>query len=108
MKINYMLLKTTECLSMSLIAHKKGGFFVSLAVWNCFWLVPACYILFRIVPLFTNEKSQNIVTCIFIINQLHADIITQWDSFFTLKIGASSSNYKARQLLLQRGAIITK
>ena len=41
-KIEYMLSKTIECLSMSLVAHKEGGFFffVLLVVWSCFWLVP--------------------------------------------------------------------
>ena len=67
--------------------------------------VISCYGSFHFLQM---TKSRNILPCIFIINQLHADFITQWDSFFKLKIGASGSYCKARQPLLQRGAIITK
>ena len=65
---------------MSLVAHQEGG----NSLFHLFEIVSgmlqhflACCDLFRVVPFFTSNTSQNVLTCKFTINQLHDDFITK-------------------------------
>ena len=64
-KTEYMLSKTIECLSMSLVAHKEGGFFFLFyllfgVVFGSFQSFLACYGFFWVIPPFT---TNNIIEC---------------------------------------------
>ena len=62
--------------------HRRRPFFVPFA-WSCFRHVPDSSSLIWLVPLvppfhfLQATKSQNVLTCKFTINQLHADFITK-------------------------------
>ena len=84
MKIKYILSKTIQCLSMSLVVHKKGGFSLFRLMFGVVFgssrPALACYGLFQIVLPFT---SDDVTECFeFTINQLHVDFIKNWRKFY--------------------------
>ena len=73
-----MLSKTIECLSMSLVARKEGGFslfrLLFEVVSGSFQLVMVSFGSFHFLKATTSQKF---LVCKFTINQLHADFITK-------------------------------
>ena len=72
-----MLSKTIECLSMLLICHKEGGFFLFCLL---FGVVSA-----SIQPVI-KDVVMECLTCKLTINQLHIDFNTKWDKRY-YKVG---------------------
>ena len=91
MKIKYILSKTIQCLSMSLVVHKKGGFSLFRLMFGVVFgssrPALACYGLFRIVLPFTSDD------------------VTECFEFWIYYKSTSCRFYqKLAQVLLQRGA----
>ena len=86
-------------------------FFVSHVVRSCFWLVPACSSLLRLVPRLLHSllttASQNVLACKFTINQLHVGFIRKWGQVL-LQSEPAFLYYKTGQVLLQSRAVFTK
>ena len=83
--MNCILLKVIEYLSVSLTAHKRGGFAlfhlfgVTSGLLKVFLGFPGspqptltCYSLFQVVPFVTNDDfTQNVLTCKFTKNEVY-------------------------------------
>ena len=99
-----MLSKTIECLSMSLAAHKEGGFslfrLLFEVVSGSFQPVLACYGFFRVVPLFKSDD----ITKIFGLQIYYKSTSCRFYYKVLLQSWVALVYYKVGQLLLQSGA----
>ena len=105
------------CLSMSLVAHTKGGFYLFHllgVVSGTFQTLLAWYDLFRAVPLFTSHKVTECFDLQIYYKSTYADFITKERNRcyevgqLVMHVIKWGRYYKTGQLLLQTGAIITK
>ena len=86
--------------------HKRRLLFVPLA-WSCFRHVPDSSSLMLLVPgrstFLQATKSQNVLTCKYTINQLHADFITK-----KRKRCYEVGQLQVMQVLQSRATFVTK